>query len=50
MKLIGLEEHFVTPDVLTAWEALEPKWQDVAFKQPTAAIPEDDCLTCESDG
>jgi hypothetical protein len=28
MKIIGLEEHFVTNDVLTAWEALDPKWQD----------------------
>lgn len=33
MKLIGLEEHFVTSDVLKAWEALDPKWQDVALKQ-----------------
>jgi predicted TIM-barrel fold metal-dependent hydrolase len=28
MKIIGLEEHFVTPDVLTAWHALPPEWQD----------------------
>jgi predicted TIM-barrel fold metal-dependent hydrolase len=33
MKIIGLEEHFVTNDVLTAWEALDPKWQDVALTQ-----------------
>ena len=32
MKTIGLEEHFVTPDVLAAWRALDPRWQDVAFK------------------
>ena len=32
MKIIGLEEHFATPDVLAAWEALEPRWQDVAFQ------------------
>jgi hypothetical protein len=31
MKIIGLEEHFVTNDVLTAWKALDPKWQDVAL-------------------
>lgn len=30
MKIIGLEEHFVTPDVLAAWRRLEPRWQDVA--------------------
>ncbi len=32
MKTIGLEEHFVTPDVLAAWGALDPHWQDVAFR------------------
>jgi predicted TIM-barrel fold metal-dependent hydrolase len=33
MKLIGLEEHFVTADVQAAWEKLDPKWQDVALTQ-----------------
>jgi uncharacterized protein len=33
MKLIGLEEHFVTKDVLAAWKALEPRWQDIALMQ-----------------
>lgn len=28
LKIIGLEEHFVTPDVLAAWHALDPRWQD----------------------
>lgn len=32
-KIIGLEEHFVTEDVLAAWKALEPRWQDVALMQ-----------------
>lgn len=31
MKLIGLEEHFVTEDILRAWRALDPRWQDVAL-------------------
>src|ERR1700761_3618961 len=31
MTLIGLEEHFVTPEVLAAWRALEPRLQDVAL-------------------
>jgi predicted TIM-barrel fold metal-dependent hydrolase len=31
MKIVGLEEHFVTPDVLAAWRRLEPRWQDVAL-------------------
>ena len=30
MKLIGLEEHFVTPDVLAAWLALPPAQRDLA--------------------
>jgi predicted TIM-barrel fold metal-dependent hydrolase len=32
-KLIGLEEHFVTDDILSAWHKLDPRWQDVALKQ-----------------
>ena len=32
MKIIGLEEHFVTQDVLDAWRALDPRWQDVALQ------------------
>jgi len=28
VKIIGLEEHFVTPDLLAAWHALPPQWQD----------------------
>jgi uncharacterized protein len=32
MKLIGLEEHFVTPEVLAAWRALDPRFQDVALR------------------
>ena len=32
MKIIGLEEHFVTADVLAAWRALAPRWQDVALQ------------------
>ncbi len=32
MKIIGLEEHFVTADVLAAWRSLEPRWRDVALQ------------------
>jgi predicted TIM-barrel fold metal-dependent hydrolase len=28
VKTIGLEEHFVTADVLQAWGSLEPQWQN----------------------
>ena len=31
MKIVGLEEHFATADLLDAWHALEPQWQDVAL-------------------
>lgn len=31
MKTIGLEEHFATPELIDAWHALEPQWQDVAL-------------------
>ena len=33
VNIIGLEEHFVTEDVLAAWKALKPRWQDVALMQ-----------------
>jgi predicted TIM-barrel fold metal-dependent hydrolase len=32
MKIIGLEEHFLSADVLAAWRELDPRWQDVALK------------------
>lgn len=35
MKLIGLEEHFVTTDVLDAWRALDPRWQDLSLTPST---------------
>lgn len=35
MRIIGLEEHFVTDDVLGAWRALDPRWQDLALKPST---------------
>lgn len=28
MKIIGLEEHFVTQDVLALWRALDAPWRD----------------------
>ena len=28
MKIVGLEEHFVTQDVLAAWHALDAPWRD----------------------
>lgn len=31
MKLIGLEEHFGSPEVVAASHALDPRWQDVVL-------------------
>ncbi len=31
MKIVGLEEHFAIPELIDAWHALEPQWQDVAL-------------------
>jgi uncharacterized protein len=28
VKIVGLEEHYVTADVIDAWRKLEPRWQD----------------------
>lgn len=28
MKVVGLEEHYVTAEVVKAWENLDPRWQD----------------------
>jgi predicted TIM-barrel fold metal-dependent hydrolase len=35
MNLIGLEEHFVTSEVLDAWRALDPDWQDLSLVPST---------------
>ncbi|MGW3149513.1 amidohydrolase family protein [Streptomyces sp. NPDC001177] len=35
MRTVGLEEHLVIPDVLDAWRALAPRWQDFALKPST---------------
>ncbi len=35
MKIIGLEEHFATPEIIAAWQALTPEFQDIAVKPST---------------
>jgi predicted TIM-barrel fold metal-dependent hydrolase len=32
MKIVGLEEHFVTLEVLAAWRALDGRWRDPALQ------------------
>ena len=31
MKLVALEEHFATRELIDAWQALEPRWRDVGL-------------------
>lgn len=35
VKIIGVEEHFVTRDVVAAWRALDPQWQDLSLSPST---------------
>jgi predicted TIM-barrel fold metal-dependent hydrolase len=32
VKIVGLEEHYATPEVVRAWQGLDAKWQDSATK------------------
>ena len=35
MRIVGLEEHFVTAEVMQAWKSVEPQWRDLAIKEAT---------------
>lgn len=35
MRIIALEEHFATPEVVRAWQSLDPQLQDLAIKDST---------------
>ena len=41
MRIIGLEEHFVTDDVLDAWKRVEPRWQEVGQQQSSGGEMDD---------
>jgi uncharacterized protein len=43
MKIVGLEEHYVTADVLKAWQGLDPRWQDPGTR--SASVLEGALLT-----
>ena len=32
MKIVGLEEHFATAEVINAWKNVDPCWRDLALK------------------
>ena len=38
MKLIALEEHYVTEEIRDAWKKLDPQWQDLSGAQYTPEI------------
>ncbi len=35
MKIIGLEEHFATAEIMEAWMRVDPRWSDLALKPST---------------
>jgi predicted TIM-barrel fold metal-dependent hydrolase len=34
VKIVGLEEHYLTADVVDAWRNLDPQWQDASMSAP----------------
>jgi uncharacterized protein len=32
MRLIAVEEHVATPEVLAKWRSLDPQWRDLGFR------------------
>jgi uncharacterized protein len=38
MKVVGLEEHYVTTDVIEAWKRLDSRWQDPATAGPAGGV------------
>ncbi|MEU9336527.1 amidohydrolase family protein [Streptomyces sp. NPDC048290] len=39
MRVIGLEEHFVTGEVIDAWLRLDPRWRDLSLRPSTQGEP-----------
>ena len=35
MKIIALEEHFATAEVMQGWKSVDPRWSDLALKPST---------------
>jgi len=36
MRLIALEEHMATPEVVEGWRRLDPEWRDLGFERSMA--------------
>ena len=45
MKIVGLEEHYVTPEVVDAWNSLDARWQDPAMAGWPAVTSDAGCST-----
>jgi hypothetical protein len=35
MKIVALEEHYATAEVMQAWKSVDPRWSDLALKPST---------------
>src|SRR6516162_6853106 len=35
MKIVALEEHFATDEVIHGWKSVDPRWGDLALKPST---------------
>ena len=35
MKIVALEEHFATAEVMQGWKSVDPRWGDLALKPST---------------
>jgi len=35
MKIVALEEHFATAEVMRGWKSVDPRWSDLALKLST---------------
>jgi predicted TIM-barrel fold metal-dependent hydrolase len=35
MKIVALEEHFATAEVMQGWKSVDPRWSDLALKPST---------------
>lgn len=35
MKIVALEEHFATAEVMQGWKSVDPQWSDMALKSST---------------
>lgn len=49
MKIVGLEEHYVTTDVIDAWRKLDRQWQDATMAAATGSAIERRLLSLDDE-